>query len=80
MITPTSPGSVTIRTIPASPGIIASPMADAVFDPAVIQQMVPMKRAGTPDEVAALTGFLAGPDAAYITGVVPPVDGVPMRP
>ncbi|HUD31977.1 MAG TPA: 3-oxoacyl-ACP reductase FabG [Variovorax sp.] len=58
-----------------APGIIASPMADAVFDPAVIQQMVPMKRAGTPDEVAALTAFLAGPDAAYITGQVISING-----
>ena len=64
---------VTVNAI--APGIIASPMADAVFDPAVIQQMVPMKRAGTPDEVAALTGFLAGPDAAYITGQVISING-----
>ena len=64
---------VTVNAI--APGIIASPMADAVFDPAVIQQMVPMKRAGTPDEVAALTGFLAGPDAAYIPGQVISING-----
>lgn len=64
---------VTVNAI--APGIIASPMADAVFDPAVIQQMVPMKRAGTPDEVAALTAFLAGPDAAYITGQVISING-----
>ena len=64
---------VTVNAI--APGIIASPMADAVFDTAVIQQMVPMKRAGTPDEVAALTAFLAGPDAAYITGQVISING-----
>lgn len=64
---------VTVNAI--APGIIASPMADAVFDPAVVQQMVPMKRAGTPDEVAALTAFLAGPDAAYITGQVISING-----
>jgi meso-butanediol dehydrogenase/(S,S)-butanediol dehydrogenase/diacetyl reductase len=29
---------------------------------------IPMKRAGTPAEVGALVAFLAGPDAAYITG------------
>ncbi|RZI65203.1 3-oxoacyl-ACP reductase FabG [Variovorax guangxiensis] len=64
---------VTVNAI--APGIIASPMADAVFDPAVIQQMVPAKRAGTPDEVAALAGFLASADAAYITGQVISING-----
>ena len=55
--------------------IIASPMADAVFDPAHIKQMVPVQRAGTPEEVAALAAFLAGPEAAYITGQVISVNG-----
>jgi 3-oxoacyl-[acyl-carrier protein] reductase len=64
---------ITVNAI--APGIIASPMADAVFDPAIIQQMVPVKRAGTPDEVAALAGFLASPDAAYITGQVISING-----
>lgn len=64
---------VTVNAI--APGIIASPMADAVFDPAIIQQMVPAKRAGTPEEVAALAGFLASPDAAYITGQVISING-----
>ena len=64
---------VTVNAI--APGIIASPMADAVFDPAAIQQMVPAKRAGTPDEVAALAGFLASADAAYITGQVISING-----
>ena len=64
---------VTLNAI--APGIIASPMADAVFDPAVIKQMVPVQRAGTPEEVAALAGFLASDDAAYITGQVISING-----
>ena len=52
-----------------------SPMADAVFDPAVINQMVPVKRAGTPQEVAALAAFLASDEAAYITGQVISING-----
>jgi 3-oxoacyl-[acyl-carrier protein] reductase len=64
---------VTVNAI--APGIIASPMADAAFDPAMIAQMVPAKRAGTPDEVAALAGFLASPEAAYITGQVISING-----
>jgi 3-oxoacyl-[acyl-carrier protein] reductase len=64
---------ITVNAI--APGIIASPMADAAFDAAMVQQMVPVRRAGTPDEVAALAAFLAGPEAAYITGQVISVNG-----
>ncbi|MGJ7499196.1 3-oxoacyl-ACP reductase FabG [Variovorax sp. ZT5P49] len=64
---------VTVNAI--APGIIASPMADAVFDQAVINQMVPVKRAGTPQEVAALAAFLASDEAAYITGQVISING-----
>jgi len=64
---------VTVNAI--APGIIASPMADAAFDPAMVNQMVPMKRAGTPQEVAALASFLASDEAAYITGQVISING-----
>ena len=64
---------VTVNAI--APGIIASPMADGVFDTAMINQMVPVQRAGTPDEVAALVGFLAGVEAGYITGQVISING-----
>ncbi|MDA7418200.1 3-oxoacyl-ACP reductase FabG [Xenophilus arseniciresistens] len=64
---------VTVNAI--APGIIASPMADAAFDAAMVKQMVPVQRAGTPEEVAALAAFLAGPEAAYITGQVISVNG-----
>ena len=64
---------VTVNAI--APGIIASPMAAAAFDADTIKRLVPVQRAGTPDEVAALAGFLAGPEAAYITGQVISVNG-----
>ena len=64
---------VTVNAI--APGIIASPMADAAFDPAMVKQRVPVQRAGTPEEVAALAAFLAGPEAGYITGQVISVNG-----
>ncbi len=64
---------VTVNAI--APGIIASPMADGVFDKAMIDQLVPVKRAGTPEEVAALAGFLASDDAAYITGQIISING-----
>ncbi|WP_029000779.1 3-oxoacyl-ACP reductase FabG [Azohydromonas australica] len=64
---------VTVNAI--APGIIASPMADQVFDKATIDQLVPAKRAGTPQEVAALAGFLASPQAGYISGQVISING-----
>jgi len=64
---------VTVNAI--APGIIASPMADAVFDAQTIAQLVPAKRAGTPEEVAALVGFLASDDSGYITGQVISING-----
>ncbi|QAZ38221.1 3-oxoacyl-ACP reductase FabG [Methylibium sp. Pch-M] len=64
---------ITVNAI--APGIIASPMADAAFDAAAIAQLVPCKRAGTPEEVADLAGFLASPAAGYITGQVISING-----
>jgi 3-oxoacyl-[acyl-carrier protein] reductase len=64
---------VTVNAI--APGIIASPMAAGAFDADTIKRMVPSQRAGTPEEVAALAGFLAGPEAGYITGQVISVNG-----
>lgn len=64
---------VTVNAI--APGIIQSPMADSVFDAQLIQQLVPAKRAGTPEEVADLTAFLASPQAGYISGQVISING-----
>jgi 3-oxoacyl-[acyl-carrier protein] reductase len=58
-----------------APGIIRTPMAADVFSQEQIEQMVPVKRAGTPEEVAALVAFLVSDDAGYITGQVLSING-----
>lgn len=51
-----------------APGIIAGQMSESAFDKKAIKQLVPMQRAGTPDEVASLISFLASEEASYISG------------
>ena len=57
-----------------APGIITSEMS-AGFDAAAIERLVPMKRAGRPDEVAAVVGFLASDPAGYVSGQIIGVNG-----
>ena len=64
---------ITVNAV--APGIIASPMTEGVFDKKLIEQLVPMKRAGTPEEVAALAGFLVSDAAAYISGQIIQING-----
>lgn len=64
---------VTVNAV--APGIIASRMTADVFSADDIARMVPMKRAGTPQEVAALVGFLCSEQASYISGQVISVNG-----
>ena len=64
---------ITVNAI--APGIIASSMSEAAFTKAMIDQLVPMKRAGTPDEVADLAGYLASERAGYISGQIISING-----
>ena len=58
-----------------APGIIDTPETAAAFDVEVIKRLVPMQRAGRPEEVASLVRYLASEEAAYITGQVISVNG-----
>ncbi len=65
-------GSRNIRCNAIAPGFIQTEMTDAL-DPKVIEEwnkMIPLGRAGSTDDVANLTIFLASDASAYITGQV----------
>ncbi|GIZ52558.1 3-oxoacyl-ACP reductase FabG [Noviherbaspirillum aridicola] len=64
---------ITVNAV--APGIIDSDMIEGAFDKQAIERMVPMKRAGQPQEVADLVGFLASTRAAYITGQIISING-----
>jgi 3-oxoacyl-[acyl-carrier protein] reductase len=64
---------VTVNAV--APGIIAGDMTDGVFDESQIDALVPMKRAGRADEVAALVAFLVSEESAYISGQIIGING-----
>jgi 3-oxoacyl-[acyl-carrier protein] reductase len=70
-------GSRNITANVVAPGFVDTDMTAALPDDrkAAILGQVPLGRLATAEEVAATVAFLAGPDAAYITGAVIPVDG-----
>jgi len=64
---------ITVNAV--APGIIATEMSDGTFDAEMIKKLVPMQRAGQPEEVADLVGFLASERAAYISGQIISING-----
>lgn len=64
---------ITVNTV--APGIIASPATETLFPKEAIARMVPMQRAGQPEEVADLVGFLASDRASYISGQLISING-----
>jgi 3-oxoacyl-[acyl-carrier protein] reductase len=64
---------VTVNVV--APGIIQTAMTQEVFNAQQIGAMVPMKRAGSAEEVAHLVGFLASDLAGYISAQVISING-----
>jgi 3-oxoacyl-[acyl-carrier protein] reductase len=61
-----------------APGFIATDMSQAVRNMAGednLKKLIPVKRLGTPEDIASVVVFLCGPAAAYVTGQVITVDG-----
>jgi 3-oxoacyl-[acyl-carrier protein] reductase len=62
---------VTVNAV--APGLIETDMTEGIGDG--LLELVPARRPGTPDEVAACVRFLVSQDAGYVTGVCLTVDG-----
>lgn len=67
--------SITVNVV--APGPVSTDMTAALGEGrlAELTAAVPLSRMADADEIAGVVAFLAGPDAAYITGAVIPVDG-----
>ncbi len=76
-----APHGITVNNV--APGAIETPInARSMQDPAKMKALlaeIPLRRMGTPQEVAQLCAFLASDEAAYVTGSTYVIDGGMMR-
>lgn len=72
-----APNAVRVNAI--EPGMILTPMNERAVEDAAyrksLEANIPLKRAGTPEEVAYLARWLASDEAAYVTGANIVMDG-----
>jgi 3-oxoacyl-[acyl-carrier protein] reductase len=64
---------ITVNVI--APGIIQSPSTEEHFSDTDVNNLIPMKRRGTPQEIANVVVFLASEKASYISGQILNVNG-----
>ena len=70
-------GSRGIRANAIAPGFIITAMTDALSDEVKAEwaKKIPLRRGGTPEDVANVATFLASDMASYVTGQVIQIDG-----
>jgi 3-oxoacyl-[acyl-carrier protein] reductase len=66
-----------VRVNAVAPGFIATPILSTIPDKVLrdMEQKVPLRRLGRPEEIASVYTFLASDDASYINGAVIEVSG-----
>lgn len=64
---------ITVNAV--APGIISTTATQELFDRDAIGRLVPMKRAGTAEEVASLVTYLVSDAAAYVSGQIISMNG-----
>ena len=64
---------ITVNAV--APGLISTPTTNEIFDTEAIGRLVPMKRAGTPAEIAGLVAYLVSDSASYLSGQIISVNG-----
>lgn len=69
-----APRGITVNTIQPGPTETDMNPADGPHS-AVVKNLVPLKRLGHAEEIAAMVAFLASPEASFVTGAALNVDG-----
>ncbi len=64
---------ITVNAV--APGVIETEMAASIEEPELVRKAIPMRRFGTPEEVAGVVAFLFREEAAYVTRQVISVNG-----
>ena len=64
---------ITVNAV--APGVIETEMAASIEEPELVRRAIPMRRFGTPEEVAGVVAFLFRDEAAYVTRQVISVSG-----
>ena len=66
---------ITVNVV--APGFITTDMTDVLPEKikTEVKERIPVRRFGTPEDIADLVCYLAGPGAGYLTGQVIAVDG-----